>query len=253
MTDFIWVASFPKSGSTWLRYILAHLLFEPGEKKELIREMVPNMHDWRGGLAYTWQDAYPIKTHLTKHNLPKRMHSRSAIHVYRNPLDIVDSTISYMRPKTDAEREDLINQFCKNGTIEPWGQRLGFESWQRNYDSWMQAGDSFPVLNLRYEDMLADPEKSIRDISTFLSVDANDEKIAYVASETSFSRMKKEEDQEVSGGRAGVFTDEHVFHKENFAFMRSGKKNGYLENLTEDEIDRLMDQFQSAMTDAGYV
>lgn len=253
MTNFIWVASFPKSGSTWLRYILAHLLFDPGERKELIREMVPNMHDWRGNLKHQWQDAYPIKTHLTKHNLPRRMHSHSAVHVYRNPMDIVDSTVSYMRPRNEAERENIIGQFCKNGTIEPWGRRLGYDSWENNYNSWMQHGDDFPVLNLRYEDMLDDVETAIRAIADHLAVEADDEKIAYVIEETTFARMKKEEDQEVSGERAGVFSDEHIYHKENFRFMRSGKKGGYQENLTDDEIEQLMEKFGPAMEGAGYL
>jgi len=252
MSDFIWIASFPKSGSTWLRFILAHLLFDPKGDNSVIREMVPNIHDWRGNLKYDWQGAFPVKTHLAQHNLPVRMHSRAAIYIYRNPLDVIDSTLSYMNPKTDPEREDLISQFCMNGAVEPWGKTLAYGSWEENLESWTAGSLGFPVLSLRYEDMLDSTQENIRRIADFLSVDVTDDKIDHVIRETSFDQMKKEEALEISTGASGVFTDERTLKKEEFRFMRSGKGGTYRENLRADEIDRLMERFRPTMETVGY-
>ena len=252
MSEFIWVASYPKSGSTWMRFILSHLLFDVGGDAGKVREMVPNMHDWTGGLKYDWQGAHPVKTHLQQHDLPPRMHTRSAIYVIRNPLDMVDSAIGYIKPADDAEREDLINQFCVNGSIEPWGTTLGYGSWEDNIQSWTAESRDFPLLIMQYEDILDAPHDNIARVAEFLGADADDKKIDKVVEATSFKTMKGVEKSELAAGAKGVFTDERLFNKQDFAFMRAGKSGGYQNNLREGEITRLRARFSPVMEKLGY-
>jgi hypothetical protein len=234
-----------------MRFIVAHLLFNIGEDKSVISAMVPSIHDWRGKLDYSWQGAHPVKTHLTSGNIPKRMHTHSAIYIIRNPLDVVDSALSYFKPDK-KERADLIHQFCVTGSTEPWFSTLGYSSWNNNVDSWTNKEHNFPVKAIRYEDLLENPEENIQSIADFLGVDASQKKIKEIVRETSFDKMKKTEDMELKSGQVGVFFDEHKYSKTEFTFMRSGKSGGYRENLTESEISRLMDYFGPHMEKYGY-
>ncbi len=253
MTEFIWVASFPKSGSTWMRYILAHLLFDVDDEKALVREMVPNIHDWEGPLKYDWKGAYLAKTHLAHHNLPARMKTRAAIYVIRNPLDVVDSSVAYMNPRSDGEQQRIIDEFCSTGSLEPWCTILGYESWESNITSWTGESRDHALLIVQYEDMLKEPHEYIGRIAKFLDVDADDKKIEYVHDATTFSTMKQQEDKEVGSGAKGVFTDERLFDKKNFSFMRSGKSGGYQECFSERQIEQLISRFGPTMESLGYL
>jgi hypothetical protein len=253
VTDFIWVASFPKSGSTWMRFILSNLLFKVGKDKDRVREMVPNIHDWEGPLKYDWKGAYPAKTHLAQHNLPERMHTRSAIYIIRNPLDVVDSSIAYLSSNDEEERQRVIDEFCRTGSIEPWNTTLGYESWESNIASWTGESRDHPLLIMQYEDMLADPHENVGRVAHFLDVDVNDKRIEQVVKATSFSSMKKQEKKEVDAGAKGVFTDERLFDKKDFSFMRSGKAGGYSERLDKNQVDQLISRFGATMEPLGYL
>ncbi len=253
MTEFIWVASFPKSGSTWMRYILAHLLFAVDEDKSLVREMVPNIHDWEGRLKYDWHGAYPAKTHLAQHNLPTRMKTRSAIYVIRNPLDMIDSSIAYMNPQSGEAQQAIIDEFCQTGSIEPWCNTLGYESWENNINSWTAESRDHPLLILQYEDLLAEPREYIRRVARFVDANVDDDKVERIYEATTFSSMKAREDREIGEGKKGVFTDERLFDKKDFSFMRSGKSGGYRDRFNQRQIDQLISRFGPTMESLGYL
>ena len=253
MVEFTWIASFPKSGSTWMRYIVSHVLFGEDIDKSLVREMVPNIHDWEGPLKYDWRGSHPAKTHLKYDNLPDRMKSRAAICMVRNPLDIVDSSVAYMSPESQESSAKIVDEFIKTGTIEPWGQMLGYGAWDENVESWMEQQDRMPVLLQRYEDLLQDPHTGVRQVAEFLECDLTEEKIDRIVSATSFSTMKAREKEEVTEGRAGVFTDERLFDKKEFSFMRSGVTGGYQESFSKSQIDGLIERFHPMMKRMGYI
>ncbi len=215
--------------------------------------MVPNIHDWTGPLKYDWQGAYPAKTHMARHNLPVRMHTRSAIYIIRNPMDMVDSSIAYLNPQTDEGRQIIIDEFCRDGSIEPWNKLLGYASWEENLSSWTGESRDHPLLILQYEDLLAEPCENIDRIAHFLGVEADNDKIEQVYEATTFSTMKKQEDEELGSGAKGVFTDERLFDKKDFSFMRSGKAGAYKERFSEKQIAQLIARFGPLMESLGYL
>lgn len=253
MAEFIWVASYPKSGCTWMRFIVTHLLFGDENGVPNVRDAVPDMHDYRGPLEYSWNGAYPVKTHLCPEKLPPRMHTRVAIHLMRHPLDVVDSALAYLKPETETQREDLINAFCNVGSIEPWYKILDYGSWQGNLASWLEKDHDFPILSLKYEDMLENAHENVRKVADFLSVDANEKRVDDIVQATSFSSMRSQEEKQKEKQDAGVFSIEQGFNKPEFRFMRSGKSGTYKDNLSELEIERLTEGFRPAMEIHGYL
>lgn len=232
---------------------MAHLLFSEDGNVPNPRDCVPDMHDFTGQIKHTWQGAYPTKTHLCVKDLPPRMHTRAAIHIVRNPLDVVDSSIAYLRPEKPEERTELLDTFCKHGGIEPWRTLLGYGGWQDNVASWRDTKHDFPILKFRYEEMLADPHDHVRQIARFFSVDADDDRIDEIVNLTSFNYLKKLEEKELAENTDGVFGDEQLEEKPGFRFMRSGKSGGYIENLSENEISRLTAYFRPTMEAHGYL
>lgn len=253
MTEFIWIVSFPKSGSTWVRFMAAHLMFGGDGKLPNVSEVIPDIHEYTGPLEHIRQGAYPAKTHFPKYNIPPTMRTRSMIHVIRNPLDVVDSAIAYLKPDTSEDRGEMIEAFCKYGGVEPWRTILNYGSWNEHADSWLGSKHDFPCLCFRYEDMLLDPYEHVRKLADFLSIEVSESRIKEIAENTSFSSMRAIEDEEVETGKSGFFNDEQVVEKPDFRFMRQGKSGTYKENLSEQEIARLTEHFRPAMEAYGYL
>lgn len=249
-----WIASYPKSGSTWLRFIANQLLFVTEDDVPSVRDAVPDMHDHFEMPRYKWKGMVVMKTHLPFHNLPTRLHTQSSICIIRNPLDVVDSTLAYLDQGDGVDREFILESFCEHGSIEPWLSLLNYGSWDGHAKSWSHGKHlTFPHMTLRYEDMLDDPHTGIRKIADFYEVEVSDERINDVVEKTSFNRMKKIEEEEISAGVQGFFTEEQSFEKKNFRFMRSGRSGGYMDNLTEEEVARLIVRFRPVMEEHGYL
>ena len=252
MADFTWIASYPKSGNTWLRFIIGHMVFEAGEDVSSIPAMVPDMHDWTGPIRYPWKGQYFAKTHFVFSRLPKTMHTRAAIYVTRHPLDGVVSSVEDMQPSDQEGRDDLINQYVEHGTFTHW-LGLDYGSWEENVSSWAFRDHDFPYLQLRYEDIKADPHKEIRKIADFLELEVSDGRIAEVVEATSFESMRKAEEKELEAGADdGVFGHEMSYKSGNFRFMRSGKSGGYRDSLTAAQIEALVGRFKETMDRLGY-
>ena len=253
MNEFIWVASYPKSGNTWLRFIVSNLVFGEAKGSEDILNIVPDLNEWQGALRHFWQGAHFLKTHLMADKLPLRMPSRSAIYVVRNPLDMVVSAMAYLQPTDQVMRADLLSQVVTRGGFDHW-LSVEYGAWVENTESWTDGSLTFPVLTLRYEDMLADPKGHIRKVGDFLGIEVDDQKIEAVAQATSFKSMRKLEKAEIDKGEAGgMFVHERSFKDESFQFMRAGTSGGYRDHLSPEEIETLTNVFRPGMEKHGYL
>ena len=101
-----------------------------------------------------------------QHPLPELTHS--AIHIVRDPRDVTVSYANhYGHTVSDAaqmlQRED--NHTREQG--HPFRKAV-LGSWQMNVTSWLEA--PFPVMTIRYEDMLDHPSKAVGDVLSFLKM-----------------------------------------------------------------------------------
>ena len=192
--NIVWIASYPKSGNTWMRSILQCA----ATGKVSINEMfglVPSFNDcvervaWDKGLrsiddpAELWVDAQRwisslggnrvIKTHNMRgtfcgaqHPLPEL--TQSAIHIVRDPRDVAVSYANHYGHS--VKNAAMMLQRDDNHTREsghPFRKAM-LGSWEMNVRSWLEA--PFPVLTIRYEDMLADPHDAIGKVLSFLKM-----------------------------------------------------------------------------------
>lgn len=252
MLDFIWIASFPKSGNTWMRFIVAEALFDTAGDTSRVDAIIPDMHHATHGLSYKWQDAHLLKTHFPYDGLPPRVNTAKAAYVVRHPLDVVNSAVQYLEPySNDVNRRRLIGQFIENGNLNHW-TNLSFGAWEYNVETWAEAADANDDVRIfRYEDMLADPKNAIADISSFLGKDLDDERVAEIAEVTSFKAMRRLEDKDIDKG-SGLFVSESKYKNREFRFLRSGKAGEYKELLNADDVEHLVERFKPMMDRFGY-
>ena len=123
----IWIASYPKSGNTWVRFLLANMLFGHVKTSADIEAMVPDVHRADEIKAqYHVGGTVFLKTHWAlQDKMPQREKTAAAIHIVRHPLDVLRSHIDYMGlAEDDAKRGLFIDAFVALGR----GARLA-EAW----------------------------------------------------------------------------------------------------------------------------
>ena len=192
--NIVWIASYPKSGNTWVRSILycaTHGKVELNRMGDMIPSFtacVERVANDRGlsdidDAAELWGDTQQwisslggfrvIKTHNIcgriggiPHPDPKLTHA--AICVVRDPRDVAVSYANHYGRTLDQAVKLL--QMEDNFTFQPDNpfRKSLIGSWQTNFTSWLDA--SFPVLAVRYEDLLAAPEQEITRILEFLNL-----------------------------------------------------------------------------------
>ena len=276
----VWIASYPKSGNTWVRLFLHHLLRikrgRPDGDREIDRlgETVPSLAGQVGlfeqfiGKPVIQTDMKEIVTARPKVQeamvreagpgvLPLKTHSFlgrvfdtplinlgisvGAIYLVRNPLDVAVSLAPYLRLPLDL----TIRTMAATLTAPPPTDRLTPEiwgSWSENVRSW--TTEPPPVIKvLRYEDMLADPVAVGTAIAEHMRIGASPAEIGEAVAASSFERAAREE-------RAGGFAELPVGTERFFRVGQAGQWRGA---LTPAQVDMVVEAHAEQMERFGYL
>ncbi|WP_449220351.1 sulfotransferase domain-containing protein [Tistrella mobilis] len=263
---FVWVTAYPKSGSTWLRLALWSLkhggavpdfavldqgwltmasnraLFDrclgldsawlTDDEASNLRPAAfarrltaePGLHLHRTHEAFTaTPDGRPV--------FPPAL-TRGAVCLVRDPRDLAVSNAHHWGLSIDAAidllaKPDTAIDTGGDGLYGQLRQPLG--SWSAHADSWTAAPLGFPVLIIRYEDMVADPHHIFTRIARFLGWPADPATIAGAVDGTTFSRLQRRE------AETG-FTNAAAPGRR---FFRQGRVAGWRTALTPAQIARI--------------
>jgi hypothetical protein len=246
--QIIWIASYPKSGNTWVRFLLCNLVFGAVESAADLNRMAPDLHELRDPSALPDQPLF-LKTHFPfSPALPLAEHTAGAIYVVRNPADVMMSNFHYARRSGAAaadahdpgELDRYVERFIQAGGDPRWIE-LGMAGWEQNVRSWIGTRHSFPVLRLRYEDILADAAQAARQLCTFLGLTRSEQELAQAVAGASFERMRAIEEADIRAQRVGIFYKPYLQEpiSAGLRFMRSGRTGEAAMALSADQRARL--------------
>jgi len=275
----VWLASYPKSGNTWFRAFLTALL-GGSEEIDLNGLKTQNIFASRDIFnAFTDLDSTYLYDSEAKCLLPKvynalgeeikaieyiKIHdaytmndvgqpivpaeaTKCAIYFIRNPLDIVASLANHMG-YTIEQSIALMNN--PNGCLATQKNNLNtgtqfrqlILSWSNHVSSWATP-TAFPILTLRYEDLLQDPDKFFLQAVRFIGIEVSDEAITRAIAATSFDKLKQ---KELNSG-----FKEKVPQAKNF--FRSGSSGKWKEELTELQAAEIISVHGDMMKRFGYL
>lgn len=200
----IWLASYPKSGNTWLRFMLYAYLFAPPQESIAVAQRIPDLHR---PVPAQLPPADPeiVKTHyLLTDEHPRQSETIGAIHIIRNPRDVALSALNYQKLAGQSDNpiseNDYLTSFIQSRGDPDW-LRLGFGTWADHARSWTGT-DKFPVLSLRYEQLKADPHAGLRAMIDFLNIEFDQARFQAAISVSSFDAMRALEIREKQKGKA---------------------------------------------------
>ena len=185
--DNVFLASYQRSGSTWLRFLLCEALTKGTADFKSVKITIPDVrHFARGPLLLG--GGRLIKTHE-----PYRREYKKAIYLVRDPRDVVISLHAYDRP--DENMDDFVRAFVA-GKASPHG------TWRRNVASWLHSplAENGKLLLVKYETLRADTEATLASILRFLGVTADREIIANAIANNNLQRMRAKEDRALASG-----------------------------------------------------
>ena len=268
MTDgtqrVVWLASYPKSGNTWLRFFLHALLYGAPENSAAVDRRFPEAARNLTPAQLVSGRNY-FKTHWVcdPAAIPCWGLTERAIYMVRNPLQIVVSGWHYLilrsgkeyAAASEDERQEMFlkyaSQFVQTGGSLEW-KNFGVGSWAENVESWTSA--PVPVLLLRYEDFLADPTTAGASVVEFLDIDADAESISAAIEASSFEAMRRLEEQEIADATAGYFTyDEYAAgHAIGGRVVRAARTDEFESLFTRDQLEKLRTAFGEQFRRMGY-
>ncbi len=278
MGEIIWLASYPKSGNTWLRAFLtnclryesqpAHInaleggpisaarhLFDEAvgiEASDLTPDEIecyrPAVHCYMAAsspstLFLKIHDAYTY----TAEGVPLVPvdATHGAIYILRNPLDVAVSLAHHSNISLDESIRRMADEAFALANMP---SRLHLQlrqkllSWSTHVLSWVEA-PGLRVHSVRYEDMHQRPHHTFMGIVRFAGLSDDPERVARALERSSFARLQQQEQM-------------YGFREKNPrapSFFRKGKVGSWREVLTEAQIDRLLHDHAPVMRRFGYL
>ena len=276
MGNIIWLASYPKSGNTWMRAFLFNLFCNTREpldinqigggdlitSESLLRWYEPldprSPSAWstddvarlrpraQQAIANSVQGTIFCKSHsaltvVRAHPTINMAVTSGALVIVRNPLDVVLSLADFFGKPVDDTiaimgTEDYVLPTDGQGVSETLG------SWSQNVASWT-AKPSPQLHVVRYEDLLADPERAFGGVTAFLGLEPPNWRFKTAIENASFKVLSAQETDHGFGERSQ--------HQKRF--FRSGKAGAWRQNLTKSQIADIVTDHREQMSRFGYV
>lgn len=268
--EITWLASYPRSGNTWLRFLLsAYAIGELSDWSDC-NKIVGEIHWWmdfakKEGLSdealvdritqstLRQQDSpfapssLVLKTHFEwTESHPLSKWTARVIYLVRNPRDILLSGINYHRFNKDMaipSEQEYARTFIKHGGDARW-IKAGFGSCDGHSTSWLE-GNKTQTLVIRYEDLKHHPDVELARILEFLSVPLDEKRLRFAVDEVAIEKLR---DIESNARQTGRFA--HADPK--YSFINSGRTGQSLDQI-ELGLDRLCnDRFSGLMRNFQY-
>lgn len=276
----IWIASYPKSGNTWLRSIITSLLYTTDgifdfklikkikqfPTRNQFQEFTKNFNDINE-ISKFWllaQDKINLteeikffKTHnlncaVNKNSFTNKSHTLGTIYVVRDPRNLVNSIKNHYNKGNDEEAKNfliskkILSRVPKDNEADI-ATLLG--SWSDHYNFWTKRNSN--LLLIKYEDLILDTKKELERIiiylKKFMTVEINPEKIKNILNTTSFDHLKGLENK-------GLFNENVYDSKKNkIRFFNKGPSNDWTKVLDKKIQDDLEKIFYKEMKELGYI
>ncbi len=235
----VFIASYPRSGNTWLRFLLSELLTGQAAEFEFVRQTIPYIGRHHRAPCLLPGDSRLIKTHEPYCRIYKK-----AIYLVRDCRDVVISEHSYqsMRGLYNTSFDNFLAHFLA-------GKVHGFGSWADHVNSWLGADlvDNTNLLVIKFENMRQNTEETCRKILDFLGVSVSIEATRNAIQNNSLHNMRKKED----AVRETRYREVRAV-RTDLRFVNKGAVGGWRQGLNHQQVTCIEQQVGDTLARLGY-
>lgn len=272
-----WLASYPRSGNTWLRcfhYALNEVIagrsgkvdinrleecsiseawfrhfspfLPPGTGAEVWSKVSAARPRAQAALAANARGVLFVKTHLAVLNIGgvptiNNDVTRGATYLVRNPLDVACSLAPHMGWSLDQAIKVMGS--VGYSLTNPGVAHEPTSSWSQNVESWTRIPQ--PSVNvMRYEDMVADPQTAFARFARHAGIKASPAQVRRAVAAAQFQALRRKEEAEGMHLKSSLATDN---------FFRVGRSGGWREVLSKDQVERIVTAHRAQMARFGYL
>jgi hypothetical protein len=238
--DDTFLVSYPKSGNTWVRFLVANFV-HPEQDVTLLSadRFIPNVDGESRKFFKQMPHPRVIKSHYPFHPSYKRV-----IYVVRDPRDVVLSQY-YFQIKRGVLPEGFpvapyVSKFVA-GEVCPYG------SWGENVASWLAARRTNPdFVLIRYEDLLRHTSNELARMAKLLKIEPAPDRLARAVERSTADRMRRLEKVEGSTWASTKGT------RQDMSFIRAAKDRQWRTDLPEACVAQIEEAWGGLMESLGY-
>ena len=219
--DDTFLVSYPKSGNTWARFLIANLV-RPHEKIDFsnVNRMIPGPEVTRNRDLMRTPRPRIIKSHQYFDPRYPRV-----IYLVRDPRDVVVSQYHFQRKRKLVADQYPLSEYVGRFIA---GQTSFYGSWGEHVASWLATRHGRPgFLLLRYEDMVEDTARELSKVASFLGLSSTPGMILQAVERSSADRMRT-----LEKSQAQLFTSTKNT-RQDIPFVRAARAGGWRAALPE--------------------
>lgn len=238
--DDIFLVSYPKSGNTWVRFLIANLIANEPVTFLNIEQTVPSIYI----LPDRRLRALPRPRVLKSHEcfMPRY---RNIIYIVRDPRDVAVSYYHYNIKKRLLPPECSLDDYIPHFLADDLDMQCG--PWGEHVLSWLRMQDTRGrFLLLRYEDMQANATAELARVADFFGIEPTAERLERAVNLSSADRLR---DLEKKQSKDWVFTKGM---RQDIPFIRAAKSGGWRANLSSAAVSLIEQAWSPAMELTGY-
>jgi len=280
-----WIASYPKSGNTWLRTLISSYYYsDDGIYSEnlikRIRQFPEKMHftdfDYNQNIVTDtsrfWIKAQEkinkdkklkfFKTHnafgaLNNNHFTDNKNSIGVIYIIRDPRNVITSLMNHYELDNEQAIKWMTNEKnyiydVINFDEDGYSDFQFISSWNTNYKSWLLQ-KKIPIKFIKYEDLLNQTFTVFKDVINFINITTrNNEKIKIDKLKNSINStfFDKLQYMEKKNGFSEAITSKK--NNKKIPFFNMGPKNDWKKVLDKNLINRLNDHFEKNLIELSY-
>ena len=281
----IWLASYPKSGNTYVRAFLSAYYFSENGQFDFSQisniDQFPHEKFFKqkvNSISEASKLWLPIQKEINKDKKIRFFKTHSflgnyqnneftspettlgAVYIVRDPRNVLTSLKNHYSFDDDKALEMITDKSRSLMSNNGSHASLNFiSSWAENYISWFKDS-RFRRLFIKYEDLITNKYETFRDIIVFTNTlmnkveGVNKSKLQKAIESTNFDVLKKKEISETFDGSQSSFKSWRKFHSENKnLFFNLGPENNWKKVLETKISDKIEISFEKEMKKLGYL
>ena len=281
-----WIASYPKSGNTWLRILLASYFYtKDGIYDEIVLKNIDQFPQKKFFDSFNFNQNIPtdtikfwikaqekinydkklkfLKTHnafgkLNNFDFTNTENSIGCIYIVRDPRNVITSLKNFYEMNDDQAFKWITNKNQYIYDVHKF-KTIGFSnfqfisSWDTNFESW-KIQKQIPIKIIRYEDLLNETYAIFNDVINFIHKTTNSEekifknKIKNAVSSSLFSKLKEKEKK-----KGFSEAPKSKLLNSKIPFFNLGPNNNWKKILSENLKDKLNIAFKKKLKELSYL